>query len=93
MTLDIIMRIETAIGMSIVKAVRQLAEGELTTQHTIAVLTPIIRGGGNDVSEKEIAKMVWESGLSDAMREVAKVLVQALTAGQDEGNLEEGELA
>ena len=45
-----------------------------------------MKGGGNDVSMKDIQKAVWDAGLADAMRVCGEVLASALNAGQDEGN-------
>jgi len=91
-TLDGIIRIETALGMGIVQATKRLADGDLTTSQVMAILHPIIRGGGNDVNEKDLRTLVWDAGLTDAIRECGKVLIFALSAGKDEGNEETAEV-
>ena len=90
-TLDSIIRIETTLGMGLVEATRKLSDGSMTTLQVIQVLLPIIRGGGNDITEKDVRGYVWDAGLADSMREVGKVLINALSAGRDEGNEEEAE--
>jgi len=92
-TLDGIIRIENALGMGIVQATKRLSDGDLTTTQVMAILQPIIRGGGNDITEKDMRTLVWDAGLTDAIRECGKVLIFALSAGKDdEGNEEMAEV-
>ena len=89
MTLDVVMRIEQALGMSIVKATQVLSEGSLTTSQMLTILTQTIRAGGNDVDEKEVGKHLWGAGLADGLKASGAVLAHILGAGadeEDEGN-------
>lgn len=86
MTLDTLMRIESSLGMSIVKAMRLVADGDLTTTQIIGILLPIVKAGDEHLGEPELKKIIWEVGVTEALREVAKVLMQALSAGSSEGN-------
>ena len=86
MTLDTLMRIETSIGMSIVRAMRFVADGDLTTAQIIGILSPIVKAGDDHLDESELKKIIWEVGVTEALREVARVLMQALSAGKDSGN-------
>ncbi len=88
-TLDVVMRIEQSVGKGVVKIVQALSEGELTTSQMVAILTPAIRGGGNDVTEKDIGEDLWAAGLSDGMKAVGEIASTILGAGGDEGNDEE----
>jgi hypothetical protein len=85
-TIDGIIRIESALGMGIVQATKRLSEGALTTAEVMAILYPILKGGGNDITDKDVKALVWDAGLSDAIRECGKVLIFALNSGKDEGN-------
>jgi len=85
-TLDAIMKIETSCGLGIVKVLSRLTEGELTTLQVCSTILPVIRGGGNDFSMKDVQEIVWEAGLANSMRAVGEILAIALTGGQDEGN-------
>ena len=53
----------------------------------IYVLTPALRGGGKDIQENDIKKIVADIGLVNATKAVAELLTQSLTT--DSG--EEGE--
>lgn len=86
-TMDGIARIETACNTGIVKILGRLTDGELTTTEIINILHPIIKGGGNDVSVKEIETAVWDAGLADSMRAVGEIIGTALSGGDKEGNV------
>ncbi|MEK9769608.1 MAG: GTA-gp10 family protein [Betaproteobacteria bacterium] len=88
-TLDVIMRIETALNIGVVEATRKLSDGTLTLTEMLAILTPVIRAGGNDVTEKDVAKFVESSGYRSAMTEAGNILMAILSDGTDEGNEEE----
>jgi len=87
-TLDAIMKIETACGVGIVKVLSNLTEGTLTTTQVCETILPVIRGGGNDLNIKDVQEIVWQAGLANSMRAVGEILAIALMGGQDEGNEE-----
>jgi hypothetical protein len=90
-TLDIVMRIEQSCGKGIVKIAHALSEGELTTSQMVAILTPVIRGGGNDISEKQVGESLWGGGLVGGMKAVGEIVALVLSSGGDEGNEEQAE--
>lgn len=90
-TLDVVKRIETACGQGVVRIAQTLSAGELTTTQMVSILTPVIRAGGNDVSEKKVGEALWDAGLADGMRSIGEILSQVLTSGDDEGNEKEAE--
>ena len=85
-TMDGIARIEAACNTGIVKILGRLTDGDLTTTEIVSILHPIIKGGGNDISVKDIQSAVWDAGLADAMKAVGEILGTALTGGNEEGN-------
>ena len=84
--MDGIARIEAACNTGIVRVLARLTDGDLTTTEICNILHPIIKGGGNDVSMKDIQNAVWNAGLAEAMKAVGEILGTALTGGNDEGN-------
>lgn len=91
-TLDVAIRIEQSCGMGIVKVTQALSEGLLTTSQMIAIITPVIRAGGNDVSEKQVGEFLWSAGVTSGITAVGLVLTSILSAGGDEGNEEQAEV-
>ncbi|HAF89784.1 MAG TPA: hypothetical protein DCG23_08430 [Deltaproteobacteria bacterium] len=86
LTIDSLIRIENSIGGSIVQIAQRLSEGKATVTEIVNVLTPAIKGGGNDVDAKQVQKWIWEAGLIEAMRCAGEIVTMALNSGQNEGN-------
>lgn len=82
MTVDGCITVETACGMSLIKLATKLTEGDLTIGEITNILTPAFRGGGNDVKNNDIAKIVYEGGLPDGMRVCGEILTNVLMAGK-----------
>lgn len=91
-TLDVVIRIEQSCGKGIVKIAQALSEGDITTSQMVAILTPVIRAGGNDINEKEVGQSLWGAGLADGMKAIGEVLATILSSGGDEGNEEQAEV-
>lgn len=89
MTLDSIIKMETALGKSIMEIAQSLSNGHLKITEQIAVLLPVIRAGSNDVSEKEVGEMVYQAGIADTLKAIGDVVTIVMSAGQDEGNVQE----
>ena len=90
MSLEIMMQIESAIGTSFLKVAQRLSSGELTLTEIITIITLSIRGGGNNIEEKDIRKLVSEMGLKNAIAMTGDLLTLAL-AESDSGNLSDEE--
>ena len=90
-TLDVIMRIERQMGKGIVKVAQSLSEADITTEEMISIITPVVRGGGNDVKESDIKKDIWEAGLAEGIKVCSEIIAQTLGAGGNEGNEEQAE--
>lgn len=81
------MRIESALGKGVVKIAHGLQDAEISLMEIVNILTPVIRAGGNDVTEKDIGQAIFDAGLAEGMRVAAEVLATALTAGNSSGNV------
>tara|TARA_R100000908_G_scaffold11622_1_gene4157 strand:- start:1923 stop:2213 length:291 start_codon:yes stop_codon:yes gene_type:complete len=86
------MQAESACGTSLVRIATKLSEGDLTVMDIANVLTPAFKGGGNDVDQTKVAKIIYEAGLAAGMRVCGEILANVLMAGKsdDEDNDEEG---
>ena len=82
-TLDAMMRIETSLQLGIVKIAQRLSDGDMTLLEIGSVLTPVIRGGNNDITEQEIMKLVWQSGMMEGMRIVGEIIGLALNPDKE----------
>ena len=90
-TMDGIARIEAACGTGIVKVLGRLTDGELTTTEMCSILHPIIKGGGNDISMKDVQNAVWDAGLAETMKVVGEVVAVSLGGGSEEKSGKKGE--
>ena len=85
-TLDTIMRIETAPGKGVVKIAYGLQEADISMSDILQILTPVIRAGGNDVNEKDIGQAVFDAGLTEGIRVAAEIIALTLNSSEEEGN-------
>jgi len=83
MSLDTIMRVEEALGTSILKVGNKLATADITLLDIITILTLAIRAGGNDIKDSDIKKDVSEIGLVEAMKLTGELLTLALNVDPD----------
>tara|TARA_R100000773_G_C4198607_1_gene101875 strand:+ start:314 stop:577 length:264 start_codon:yes stop_codon:yes gene_type:complete len=67
--------------MSLVKLAQRLSEGDLMLSEISVILTSAIKGGGNDVTQDQINKVVYESGLSEGLRCCGEILANVLSGG------------
>lgn len=73
---------------------QKLSEGKATITEIVNVIQPALKGGGNNLDQKDVSKMVWEGGLIEGMRVAGEILTVALNSGvPDEGNEEAEEKA
>lgn len=86
MSVDTIIRIEQALGCSIFKVGAKLASTDLTLSETVTILTLAIRAGGNDVSDKDIVKLIGQDGIGilEAMKLSGELLTIALNVDPDD---------
>jgi len=81
LTLDGIMRIEQATGRPILKLATELMNSNLSITDCVTVLSIAIRAGGNNMTQKEIGELVFESGLTDGIKVTGEILANAITGG------------
>ena len=90
LTLDGIMRIESGTGRPILKLATELMNSNLSITDCVTVLSIAIRAGGNNMTQKEIGELVFESGLTEGIKVTGEILANAITGGKSsEGDEEE----
>ena len=83
MSLDTIMRVEQALGCSILKVGNKLATADITLLEIINILTLSIRAGGNDITENDVKGLVSEIGIVEGMKLTGELLTLALNVEPD----------
>jgi len=95
LTIDAVMKIEDSCNCGIIKLATKMGEGDIRMSEIINVLTPALRGGGNDLQHKDVVALVQKAGIVKATGAVANLLAKTLTddseEATDEGKLEQGD--
>ena len=89
LTIDAIIQIEEKLNCGILKLITRIAASDVRMKDLIGVLTPALRGGGNNITEKEVKKIVGDAGIINTTKVVAELLAQSLQVEDEED--EEGE--
>ena len=83
LTIDSIIGIEQKLGIGIIKLVNNLSTMDYSVSDIVAVLTPALRGGGNDVQEADVKKIVSSVGIIKSTEVMSNILVSSLAAEQE----------
>ena len=81
---DSLVRIETALDTPIIKLAGKISEGNLKITEISYILYTAIKGGGKDLSEKEVNDMIWKAGFVDGIKACGDILSMALSSGDEE---------
>lgn len=71
------------LGQSIVQLTQKLSEGNLTLTEMSSIITPALRGGGEDIEENKVISLVYSSGITEGMRVCGELLANVLQGGQN----------
>jgi hypothetical protein len=90
LTVDSIMQIEMSVGCGIIKLAQKLSEGDIRMSDIVFVLLPALKGGGSNITEKDIKNIITDIGLVESAKAVAELLTLSLVSDSDEEGEEEG---
>lgn len=85
LTIDSIIKIETELDIGILALTQRLADADVRIHQLRCILLHALRGGGNDLKEKDITRLIEDAGLIDSCKAVAELLTNSLVnknAGQ-----------
>lgn len=85
---DSIARIEGVTGQSIIRLAQNIGDASISVTALSTILFHAIKGGGNDVTERDVSKIIWDAGIVESMGVAGEVITNALMGGQDEGKPE-----
>ena len=91
LTVDSLIKLEQTTGQSLIKLTSRLSEGSLTLTEIASIITPAIRGGGEDIKEDEVIKIIYQSGIADGIRVCGELLANVLAGGQEDDEKKEVE--
>jgi hypothetical protein len=85
LNVDAIISIETELDKGILSITQKLSEADVRMGELVCILLHAIRGGGNDVSEKDIKNLIQDAGIVDTCSAVASLLVSTMSDPSSEG--------
>ena len=91
-TMDVMMRIETAMGKSVIKVANTMQDGDLTALQMVAFLKPVLRSSGKDIKDKDVQELIWNTGITDTMMAIAEIITFIITGNEkdgEQGNVEQ----
>ena len=81
---DSLVRIENALDTPIIKLATKISEAELKVTEISYILFTAIKGGGKDITEKQVSDLIWNVGFVDAIRACGEIVSMALSSGDEE---------
>jgi len=84
LTIDTIMQIENAVGCGIIKLAQRMADGDVRVSDIMNVLTPALRGGGKNITPKDVSAIITNVGIIEATTAVATLLTSSISPPTDD---------
>lgn len=81
---DSLVRIENALDIPILKLAEKISNAELKVTELSYIIYTAIKGGGKDITEKEVNSLIWQVGFVDGIRACGDIISMALTSGDEE---------
>jgi len=78
LTVDALIGIETSIGCGIITLCNRIGQADIKISDVAIVLLAALRGGGNDLKQKDVYKIIQENGIVEVTTEVAKLITQSI---------------
>lgn len=79
LTIDACMSIESELGMSLLKVTQKIADSDVRIDELMVILRHALRGGGNNFENKDVKKIIQNSGLTQSILSVANILTATLS--------------
>ena len=91
LTIDSLIKIENELNMGILGIATKMSNGEVRIYELSVVLRYALRGGGNDIDQKELYSMIGNAGIVDTSRAVAELLALVLSDPNEKKKQEEAQ--
>jgi hypothetical protein len=84
LTIDSLIKIEDELNDGILQLAQKIANADVRLKTLVTVLRYALRGGGNDVSDSDVQKIISNVGLVVASTQVAHLLAATLSDSKSE---------
>ncbi len=86
LTVDAIVKIETTLDKGILLITQRLGEADVRVSELRTILLHALRGGGKDLQEKDVDKIIAETGIVGCCKAVAELLTASLVSENEQGS-------
>ena len=91
LTIDSLIKIEEEIGMGVIKLISRLSSDmDMPIKHQLTILYHALRGGGNDLTQKQVKQLVTDNGILKTTQIILVMLTDTLNDEDSEEKKEEG---
>jgi len=84
LTVDSIIKIETELDKGILQITQRLSDADIRMKDLAVVLLYALRGGGNNLQQKDVHGIIQSTGLINCCAAVANLLVSTLNDESEE---------
>lgn len=91
LTIDSLIKIEDEIGMGVIKLISRLSSDmDMPIKHQLTILYHALRGGGNDLTQKQVKQLVTDNGILKTTQIILVMLTDTLNDEDSEEKKAEG---
>ena len=81
---DSLVRIESNLNIPIIQLANKISEANLKMSEISFIIYTAIKGGGKNISEKDVNSLIWKAGIIEGLRACGEIVTMALSSGDDE---------
>ena len=81
---DSLVRIETNLNIPVIQLANKISEANLKMSEISYIVYTAIKGGGANITEKEVNSLIWKAGIIEGVRACGEIITMALSSGDDE---------
>jgi hypothetical protein len=86
-----LIKIEDEIGMGVIKLISRLSSDmDMPIKHQLIILYHALRGGGNDITQKQVKQLVTDNGILKTTQIILVMLTDTLNDEDSEEKKAEG---
>lgn len=93
LNIDSLVKVETELGCGIIQLAQKISVADIKIKELAVVLRYALRGGGNDVDNKQVFKLIEDNGIVAISAVVAGLITKTLSDPKEESEGKEEAVA
>lgn len=90
LNIDAMVRIEEKIGKGLIKIAQDMGDQNVTITTALYIVLQGVRGGGNDISDKDLKASVNDCGISELYQAMAEIMASTIAREEEQEDIELG---